>query len=154
MSELSSPSITLAILALSHLVIKISYTYSPEVVAGFLLYDKWPMVCHVTMVTCVTSVWKCDYCYTCVTVNIIWMLMKWDLKLWQMWQRTTHTFKDYFTHAELKWNMWQGGTKWPGDEMTRGRNDRLRKWPGDKMTGTKWPGNKWKGTNCRVTKVW
>jgi hypothetical protein len=48
------------------------------------------------------------------------------------------------------------GTKWPGDEMTRGRNNRGRKdrgrnvW-GDKMTGTKWPGTKWKWTKCNAT---
>jgi hypothetical protein len=36
---------------------KISYTHSPEVVAGFLLMDKWLIVvCHMIMVTCVTPV--------------------------------------------------------------------------------------------------
>jgi hypothetical protein len=37
---------------------KIPYTHSPALVAGFLLDDKWLMVCHVTMVTCVTPVWS------------------------------------------------------------------------------------------------
>jgi hypothetical protein len=47
----------------------------------------------------------------------------------------THVELDYFTHVESNWMMWQEGTKWLGEEMTRGQNDRVQN-----DQGTKWPG--------------
>jgi hypothetical protein len=48
----------------------------------------------------------------------------------------THTqFKDFLTHVEWKWMMKKEGTKWPGDEMTRGQNDRVQNDQGTTFSG-------------------
>jgi hypothetical protein len=51
---------------------KTPHTHSPEVVSGFLSYDKWLMVCHVTMVTFVTPVRS----VTTVTHVSLWIQFK------------------------------------------------------------------------------